>query len=120
MIAFPPIYTDAILDEGKNFRAVNKAVFKARKKWSPIGTELEVDSDIITYINQRDPPEDNLATVLRAWLNAPRLKPCWANLVKALREITVREEGLAETIITDILGMLLWDIDDIRDLLKKG
>ncbi len=99
-------YTDALLDEAKDFRAVNRAVYTARGKWNPLGTELKVAGHIITNLNRRDPPEDNLEAILRAWLKSPDLKPCWANLVKALREITVGEGGVAQAIITDILGML--------------
>ncbi len=90
-------YTDAILDEAKDFRAVNRAVYTARGKWNPLGTGLAVDGHIITNLNPMSPPETNLEAVLRAWLKAPHLKPCWANLVKALREITVGEGGVAQT-----------------------
>ncbi len=62
--------------------------------------------DIITNLSDQDPPEKNLATILRAWLNNPDLNPCWANLVKALRCITVDESALANDIIQNFLGML--------------
>ncbi len=119
MIAFPPIYTDAILGEN-DYRAVNRAVYTARGKWNPLGTELNVANHIMTNRNLMSPPETNLEAILRAWLRTPSLNPCWANLVKALSEITVDEGGVAQDIVTNILGMLLWDIDDIRDWLKKG
>ncbi len=41
------------------------AVFTARAKWSPLGTELGVRQDVITSLSDRDPPERNLAAVLR-------------------------------------------------------
>ncbi len=95
--------TGVILTEA-DFREVNKAVYKARAKWSPLGTELGVRQDVITSLSDRDPPDKNLEAVLRPWLKDPDLKPCWGNLVTALREITVDEKALANEIIK--LGML--------------
>ncbi len=97
--------TGVILTEA-DLREVNRAVYKARAKWSPLGTELGVRQDVIACLSVRDPPDSNLAAVLRPWLNDPDLKPCWGNLVTALREITVDEKILANEIIKNHLGML--------------
>ncbi len=97
--------TGAVLTEA-DFREVYRVVFTARAKWFPLGTELGVQQDSIACLSVRDPPDSNLAAVLRPWLNDPDLKPCWGNLVTALREITVDEKILANEIIKNHLGML--------------
>ncbi len=88
-----------------DFREVYRTVFTARAKWFPLGLELGLRHDILTSLSVQDPPQ-NLETVLRAWLNDPYLKPCWENLVTALREMTVHEGVLANEIIKKYLGML--------------
>ncbi len=88
-----------------DFREVYRAVFTARGKWFPLGIELGVRLDVITSLSDRDPLERNLAAILRPWLNDPDLKPCWGNLVKALRYITVDEKSLANEIIKKHQGM---------------
>ncbi len=89
-----------------NFREVYRAVYTIRGKWFPLGTELGVRRDIIANLSERDSPDRNLAAVLTPWLNNPDLEPCWANLVTALREITVDEKVVANEIIKKHLGML--------------
>ncbi len=89
-----------------DFKEVYRAVYKARAKWFPIGSELGVQLHIITTLSDRDPPERNLAAILTSWLKDPDLKPCWASLVEILREITVDEKILATEIIKKHLGML--------------
>ncbi len=70
-----------------------------------MGKVLKVRPDIMSTLSDRDSHEKNLATIVRAWLNNPRLQPCWAILVEALRN-TVDEPDVAQTIITEFLGML--------------
>ncbi len=89
-----------------DFKDVYKAVYKARAKWAPLGTELGVRHDIITSLNDLAKPERNLEAILTAWLNNPDLEPCWENLVTALQEITVDEKVLANEIIKEHMGML--------------
>ncbi len=89
-----------------DFREVNRAVYKARAKWNPLGTELGVRRDVIKSLSNLAKPEENLQAILTAWLNDPDLKPCWGNLVKALRSITVDEKVLADEIIKEHLGLL--------------
>ncbi len=97
-------HTDAILNE-THFRDVNRAVYRARGKWFLLGTELKVKPHILFNLSDRDHQGSNLETIVRVWLMNARLQPCWAILVEALRN-TVDEPDLAQTIITEFLGML--------------
>ncbi len=80
----------------EDFRVVKKAVFKARRKWRPIGTELGISQDDLDNIEDGgDDNEECLANMLRVWLRTPSLCPTWEALVKALRDQTVGRENIA-------------------------
>ena len=83
---------------------VKKAVFKARRKWRPIGSELGVSEDDLDNIE--DEGEDNeecLSNVLRLWLRKRSLHPSWRKLVEALRAEVVGREDIAHKIAEQYL-----------------
>ncbi len=79
-----------------DFKVVKKAVFKARRRWRPVGTELGLSEDDLDNIADKgDDNEECLANMLRVWLRSPSLRPTWEALVKALRDQTVGWENIA-------------------------
>lgn len=93
-----------------DFRQVNRAVFRARAKWREIGTELLLEPHILNNISGSN--QDCLTEMLQEWLRQRGLKPSWRKLVEALKDITVREEGIAADIEQEYLiggGMCTWE-----------
>ncbi len=84
-------------------RFVNKAAYKAREKWKPLGEELGLDTSDLASIRGKD--ADCLDEVLTIWLQRRSLEPTFAKLVKALRDEMVDQEGVAYNVITNYLGM---------------
>ncbi len=87
-----------------DFRVVKKAVFRARRRWRPIGTELGISQDDLDNIeDEGDDNEECLANMLRVWLRSPSLRPTWEALVKALQDQTVGRENIAIEIAKNYL-----------------
>lgn len=84
----------------KDTSKVIKALRDAKVKWRQIGTELNiliVDLETI-QIESGNRVDECLQKMVTLWLKRRSLNPSWQSLVKALREVTVDEEGVAADI----------------------
>ena len=90
----------AFLSE-KDFRDVKHALYDIRYKWKAIGLELGLTRGDLNNLRRSD--DENFEDVVEKWLKRRKLKPTWETLVTALRQKTVDEDGVADTIEDEYL-----------------
>lgn len=86
------------------FATVYRAAYKAQGKWKPLGLRLQVEAYQLNGIKGSDDAEC-LDKMLTYWLKNRSKQPTWGKLVEALRDFTVGEDGVADDIVKDYLGM---------------
>lgn len=91
-------YTDKLLTRD-DFRVVQNAVYKARRKWREIGSELGfTEDDLDNFADEGRTNQERLAVMLRSWLHKRSWHPSWDKLIQALRAKTVGREDVAHDI----------------------
>lgn len=80
----------------KDYKAILRAVFPARRKWWWIGLELGLDTSELDSIKGSD--EECLREMISTWLNKRTLNPSWQSILEALRSTLVGHEGVAADI----------------------
>lgn len=87
---------DKILREDDH-SAVFRAVYRAKGRWRYIGIALGMQRFELNSIKTRcdDNPEDCLDEMISCWLKRQDLNPTWQDLVDALKDEIVGEQGIA-------------------------
>ena len=95
---YAPLYIGHLTSD--DLRIVRKAIWDARGKWFSLGIELSMSVATLETIKQKNKenPDDCLTEMLLEWLKQANPKLTWSCIVAALKEPTVGQEQLAETI----------------------
>ncbi len=79
-----------------DFRVVQRALYGVHRKWYSLGLELDCSIDELDAIELKSPTSDQcLGRVLNLWLSRSSPRPTWEDLILALKEPTIGEEGLS-------------------------
>lgn len=83
-----------------DIKVVRSAIYEVRSKWFDIGLELGITVNTLESIKKdNDDVNSCFREMLVYWLKMVDPKPSWSTLIHALREPTIHENALADTLM---------------------